>query len=359
MTQQVRVAAVQAEPRWLDLAAGVEQVIEYIAKAAEGGAQLVAFSETFLPGYPWWIWLDSPLWGMRFVARYSANSMTRDGAEMKRIAAAAAEHQIHVVLGFSERDGGSLYMSQAFIDDTGRMLGVRRKLKPTHVERSVFGEGDGSDLQVHDTRLGKIGALNCWEHIQPLTKYAMYSLGEQIHIASWPTFALYRGVARALGPEVNTAASMMYAVEGQTFVVAPCAVTGVAGQEIYCDTPEKREMMQLGGGFARIYGPDGSELAEPVPETEEGILFADLDLSMIAIAKAAADPVGHYSRPDVFRLHINLEPAPRFIHNGTGNGQVPATPESNSRFPRAQSEGEHHGIGDSPASDRAADLPQP
>lgn len=122
MSQQVRVAAAQAESRWLDLAAGVEQVVDLIAEAARGSAQLVAFPETFVPGYPWWIWLDSPAGGMPFVARYRENSMTRDGAEMDRIAAAAAEHGIHVVLGFSERGGGSLYMAQAFIDECGSLL---------------------------------------------------------------------------------------------------------------------------------------------------------------------------------------------------------------------------------------------
>jgi nitrilase len=316
MTQQVRVAVVQAEPRWLEIAAGVDQVVDLIAEAARGGAQLVAFPETFLPGYPWWIWLDSPAWGMQFVTRYSENSITRDGSEIERIAAAAAEHGIHVVLGFSERDGGSLYMAQAFIDDTGTLLSVRRKLKPTHVERSVFGEGDGSDIQVHDTRLGRLGALNCWEHFQPLTKYAMYSLGEQIHVGSWPSFSVYRGAAKALGPEVNNAASLVYAVEGQTFVLAPCAVVGTAAHELFCDTDTKKQLLLRGGGFARIYGPEGSELAEPLDETEEGLLFADLDFSLIAIAKSAADPVGHYSRPDVFRLQVNLAPAPKIVHGG-------------------------------------------
>jgi len=220
MSRTVRAAAVQAEPRWLDLDAGVQQVVELIAEAAAGGADLVAFPETFLPGYPWWIWLDSPAWGMQFVARYFANSITRDGAELRRIAAAAAEHQVHVVLGFSERAGGSLYMAQAFLSDGGEFISVRRKLKPTSVERAVFGEGDGSDIQVHETPLGRLGGLNCWEHFQPLTKYAMYSLGEQVHVASWPSFSLYRGAAEALGPEVNSAASLMYAAEGQTFVVA-------------------------------------------------------------------------------------------------------------------------------------------
>lgn len=313
MLETVRVAAVQAESVPLDLAAGVDKVIRLMGDAAAGGAQLVAFPETFLPGYPWWVWLDSVAAGMPFVPPYAAQSMTRDGAEMARIRQAAEALGIHVVLGFSERDGGSLYMAQALIADTGALIGVRRKLKPTHVERTVFGEGDGSDLQVHTTALGRVGALNCWEHLQPLVKYAMYSQGEEIHVAAWPSFAGNRESARAFGPEVNTAASMMYAVEGQTFVVAPCAVTGPATRDVYCDSDAKRDMLRVGGGFARIYGPEGSPLAEPIPETEEGILFADLPAYLLAIAKSCADPVGHYARPDVLRLWINRNPAPRVI----------------------------------------------
>lgn len=307
-TTPLRVAAVQAEPQWLDLDAGVGQVVDLIAEAAAGGAELLAFGETFIPGYPWWIWLDSPAWGMQFVARYAANAMARDGAELQRIARAAAEHRMHVVLGFAEKAGGSLYMAQAFIDDAGQVVSVRRKLKPTHVERSVFGEGDGSDVQVHDLSIGRVGGLNCWEHFQPLTKYAMYSLGEQIHVGSWPSFSLYRGMAQALGPEVNTAASLVYAVEGQTFVLAPCSVVGAAAHALWADTEQKRQLLQRGGGFARIYGPEGSELATPLAETDEGILYADLDPALLAIAKSAADPVGHYARPDVFRLVFDSRP---------------------------------------------------
>jgi len=310
MASVVRAAAVQAEPKWLDLDAGVAHAVDLIAEAASGGAELVAFPEVFLPGYPWWIWLDSPLSGMQYVPRYAENSMTRDGEHLARIAAAAAEHRIFVVLGFAERTvTGSLYMAQATIDDTGRVLAVRRKLKPTHAERTVFGEGDGSDIRVHETRLGRLGALNCAEHIQPLTKYTMYSKGEQIHVASWPSFSVYRGRATALGPQVNTAVSLVYAVEGQTFVLAPCATVGQAGQDLFCDTDAKRELLRQGGGFTRIYGPEGSELAKPLPETEEGILYADLDSSLLAIAKSAYDPAGHYSRPDVFRL--TFDPRPR------------------------------------------------
>ncbi|WP_405721819.1 carbon-nitrogen hydrolase family protein [Streptomyces sp. NBC_01537] len=317
MSSVVRVAAVQAEPKWLDLDAGVAQAVDLIAQAAAGGAELVAFPEVFLPGYPWWIWLDSPLSGMQFVPRYAENSMTRDGEHLARIAAAAAEHHIFVVLGFAERTiTGSLYMAQALIDDTGRILSVRRKLKPTHAERTVYGEGDGSDIQVHETRLGRLGALNCAEHMQPLTKYTMFSKGEQIHVASWPSFSVYRGMATALGPEVNTAVSLVYAVEGQTFVLAPCATVGQAAQDLFCDTDAKKELLLQGGGFTRIYGPEGTELAKPLPETEEGILYADLDFALLAIAKNAYDPVGHYSRPDVFSLTFNPNPTHAVQHVG-------------------------------------------
>ena len=321
MKSVVRVAAVQAEPKWLDLEAGVAQVISLIGEAAAGGAELVAFGETFIPGYPWWIWLDSPAWGMPLVPRYAANSMTRDGAEMHQIAAAAAAHRVHVSFGFSERAGGSLFMAQAFIDDAGVVRSVRRKLKPTHVERALYGEGDGSDFQVVESAIGNVGALCCWEHLQPLSKYTMCSLGEEIHVAAWPSFSVYRGAAQALGPEVNNAASRIYAVETQSFVVAPCSVVGAAGQDLFCDSDLKRQLLLPGGGFARIYGPEGSSLAEPLGETEEGILYADLDPTLIAIAKSAADPVGHYSRPDVFTLLVNRNPLPRVTYE-----DAPAAP---------------------------------
>ncbi|MEU3982858.1 carbon-nitrogen hydrolase family protein [Streptomyces sp. NPDC026672] len=331
MSKKVRVAAVQAEPKWFDIEAATENIINLIAEAARGGAELVVFPETYASGFPWWIWLDNPAAGMKFVPRYFENSLTRDGAHMKRIAAAAGEHGIHVVLGFSERENGTLYMSQAFMDDTGRIISVRRKLKPTHVERSVFGEGDGSDLQVHETRIGRIGGLSCWEHLQPLTKYAMASFNEEIHAAAWPSFSIYENEegGTALGSEVATAISRVYAVETQTFTLASCAVVGQATQDLFCDTDEKRRLLPLGGGHTRIYGPEGTELATPLAETEEGLLFAELDFDLIAVAKSAADPVGHYSRPDVYQLHLNRAPVQsrRVVHTDTPASTEAVLPE--------------------------------
>ena len=308
-----RAAAVQAAPAFLDLDAGITKAIALIAEAAANGAQVIAFPETFLPGYPWFIWLDSPAWGMQFIQRYHDNSLVMGSPEAERLSHAAKEHSIMVVMGHSERHQGSLYMGQWIIDAQGETVAMRRKLKPTHVERTIFGEGDGSDLAVHDTALGRVGALCCWEHLQPLSKYAMYAQDEQLHIAAWPSFSLYRGGAHALGAEVNNAASQIYAVEGQCFVLAPCATVSPEMVALLCVDDTKKQLLLAGGGFARIYAPDGRLISTPLPEGEEGLVYADIDLGLISLAKAAADPSGHYARPDVTRLMLNRTPGHRVV----------------------------------------------
>ncbi|MGD8714912.1 MAG: carbon-nitrogen hydrolase family protein, partial [Desulfobacterales bacterium] len=196
----------QAAPVFLDRDGTIEKGVSYIKDAAKAGANLIAFPEVWIPGYPWWIWLGAPTWGMQFVPRYHENSLSLNSPQVELITEAAKENDIHVVMGYSEKAGGSLFMGQMIIDRAGNIVATRRKLKPTHAERTVFGEGDGSHLAVHELDIGRLGALNCWEHLQPLTKYAMYSMNEEIHVASWPSFSLYRGMAYALGPELNTAA---------------------------------------------------------------------------------------------------------------------------------------------------------
>jgi aliphatic nitrilase len=309
-----RAAAVQAAPVFLDLDAGIDKAIVLIREAAAHGAKIIAFPETWLPGYPWFIWLDSPAWGMQFIQRYHDHSLVYGSPQADRLSKAAKDNAIMVVMGLSEKAGGSLYMGQWIIDAEGRTVAARRKLKPTHVERTIYGEGDGSDLTVYDTDLGRVGALCCWEHLQPLSKYAMYAQNEQVHIAAWPSFSLYRGGAYALGAEVNNAASRIYAVEGQCFVLAPCATVSPDMIRMLCgDDPMKRQLLLEGGGFTGIYAPDGQLISEPIGEGEEGIVYAELDLGMISLSKAAADPAGHYSRPDVTRLLLDKTPGDRVV----------------------------------------------
>ncbi len=307
--QPFLAAAVQAAPAYLDLEAGVEKTIALIEEAAGKGVKLLAFPECWLPGYPFWAWLDPMIGTMPYIGIHTANCMTADGPEATRIAEAAKANDMWVVLGYSERSNGTLYIGQLIIASDGTIT-PRRKLKATSVERTIFGEGDGSDIKVHQTSLGNIGALCCWEHINPLTKYAMFAQNEQIHVGAWPSFSLYPDKAYSLGPEVSMALSQVYAAEGQCFVIASCGVVSPDMHERLCDTPAKQEMLHAGGGYAMIWGPDGRPLARPLAPDEEGLVIAEIDLNLIAYAKTAGDPVGHYARPDVFRLLFNPSPAP-------------------------------------------------
>ncbi|WP_158964970.1 carbon-nitrogen hydrolase family protein [Chachezhania sediminis] len=328
MTGPFKVAAVQAAPVFMDLDATIAKAVDLIDEAGAKGVKLIAFPETWVPGYPWWIWLDAPAMGLGNMVPYSMNSLVAGSPQDMLLAEAAKRNGIQVVMGLSEKIGGSLFMSQWHYGADGETISRRRKLKPTHVERTVFGEGDGSDMAVKDTPLGRVGALCCWEHLQPLSKYAMYAQNEQIHVAAWPSFSLYLGAAYALGPELNTAASQMYAAEGQCFVLAACATVSQAMVDFMCDTPVKQQFLQVGGGHANIFGPDGAPLLPFMDPTAEGLQIAEIDLAAIAVAKAAADPAGHYSRPDVFRLMFNDKPAPRVMSFADGSAAVAEAEEA-------------------------------
>ncbi|MFI6870145.1 nitrilase-related carbon-nitrogen hydrolase [Nocardia sp. NPDC050406] len=280
MLSKVRVAAVQAEPRWLDLRAGVEQAVDLIAEAAAGGARLVAFPETFLPGYPWWLWLDSVSWGPGFFARYRTNSMIVGRAEFRRLTDAARRHRIHVVLGFSERCGSSLYMSQALIDSRGAVVGVRRKPQPTELESMIFERGDRVQPYVFRTGIGRIGMHGGSEQLLLPARQDLERSGAQIHVVSWPGFVVAKDVR--WGVRVNTAATLWYAVVGGMFVIAPCAVMDVAGSAHRRGPEPTKRLVRGPGGHTRIYAPGGRELAAPLPGGAEGLLFADLDLDLTA-----------------------------------------------------------------------------
>ncbi len=314
-----KVAVVQAAPVFMNRDATLDKCIGYIEEAARNGARLIAFPENFVPGYPWFFWLGTPAWAMQFMLKYHQEALVVGSEEFKRLEACARDNKIFVSIGYTEKDGGSLYMGQALIDDEGKTLGTRRKLKPTVAERMVFGEGDGSDIQVHPTALGKMGSLCCWEHIQPLAKFAMFSEHEEVHIAAWPGFSLYNEVTPAISGDVNNAVSRTYAVEGQCFVLAPCGMVSSDVIELLCTSEESRGLLKAGGGYARIYGPDGAELATPLPVDEEGLLYAQVDLAAVTLAKVAADPVGHYSRSDITRLVIDRQSRRPVVDKGASH----------------------------------------
>ncbi len=323
MSQLFKAAVVQAAPVFMDLDACVDKAIELIRQAAVQGARIIAFPECWIPGYPWWIWLSAPAHNLKYFQAYHENCPVVGSEAFGRLATAARDNGIYLSMGVSERDHGSLYIAQFLFDDQGEVIQTRRKLKPTHMERTVFGDGDGSDLEVFDTDLGRLGQLCCWEHMQPLSKYAMYSMHEQVHVAAWPSFSCMPQ-AYSLGPDLNNALSQVYAAEGQCFVLAPCGVISPEMIELMVETDAHRELLLAGGGHAQIFAPDGSPMCEKLPENEEGLLIAEIDLASIAVAKSFADPVGHYARPDATRLLLNRqrrrpveEVCPQAVDEGT------------------------------------------
>jgi nitrilase len=297
-------AVVQAAPVYLDRDATVEKAVRLVEEAAGEGAKLVAFPETWIPGYPSWIY-HAARWNeprsKRVFARLQRNAVEVPGPATDVLCRAARESGVHLVVGINELEGGTIYNSLLFVSDEGAILGVHRKLVPTHAERIVWGRGDGSTLHVFDTPLGRLGGLVCWEHWMPLTRFAMHAKGEQVHVAVWPD-----------ADDVHHLASRHYAFEGRCYVLC------VGGYSRASDLPADFELLEAMGvsgedelllGGSGIIGPDGTWLAGPV-DGRETIVYAELDLDRIAEEQQALDAAGHYNRPDVFRLTVDERPQP-------------------------------------------------
>ncbi|EKJ71976.1 hypothetical protein FPSE_07830 [Fusarium pseudograminearum CS3096] len=312
--QHVRVAVIQAEPKWLDLQGSVEKACALIADTAKNGAQLLAFPECWVTGYPAWIWtrpLDPDL-----TCRYIKNSLRTDGPEMAKIQQCAADNNIVVVLGFSENSHNTLYISQATINSNGEILALRRKIKATHMERTIFGDASGDALtSVVDTGIGRIGALSCWEHTQPLLKYYLYSHREQIHVAAWPPLYPYQSERElwSMTKEGCRALSQVYAIESQAFVLHATSVISEEATKLM-GTEGGAIMNRPGGGSSAIFGPDGRTITEDLPETEEGVLYATLNMDEILKSKSFIDVCGHYSRPDMLWLGVDKEVKKHISH---------------------------------------------
>jgi nitrilase len=304
-------AAVQATPIFLDIDATLDKAVTLIAEAARNGAKLIAFPETWIPTYPVWIF-GAAGWGDPAAARaYSKlhqNSLMIGGEHLKRLCAAAAEAGAFVVMGANEKlseDSGSIYNSQFFISDKGEMLGVHRKIMPTYTERNIHAYGDGSTLNVFDSRMGLIGGLICWEHWMPLARFAMHSKHEHVHVAAWPELT-----------DPHHIASRHYAFEGKCYVIC------VGSYVTLDDVPESFELREavlkngaFGGakneiipGGSGIIGPDGNWVAGPVAG-KEAIIYGEIDLERCREERMLLDTVGHYNRPDIF--HLNIDDRPR------------------------------------------------
>ncbi|MEM8653221.1 MAG: carbon-nitrogen hydrolase family protein [Pseudomonadota bacterium] len=308
-----KVAAVQAAPVWLDARGTLDKTIALIEDAGKQDVQLIAFGEVWLPGYPFSIWLVPPMAAMDVVMRHRMNAIAKDGPEMKAIGDAARKAGTHVMLGYAERDMSSIYCSQALIDDRGEQVMNRRKLKPTHMERTVWGEGPAGDLKVTETPFGVVGGLCCWENIQPINRHGMYQLGEQIHVAGWPCFGMFKDMrqAYALSAEANLNESRSYAMQGGCFVLTPGSIiTEEMIDDITMGNEAARVLVSAGGGAAAVFGPDGYRLTDPIDEHTDGLAIAEIDLGMIEGAKVFADPAGHYNRPDVAGIVLSRSAGP-------------------------------------------------
>ncbi|MHB8377229.1 MAG: carbon-nitrogen hydrolase family protein [Dehalococcoidia bacterium] len=310
-------AAIQAAPVFMDRDATVDKACDLIAEAAAAGARLIVFPETWIPTYPWWT-AGAGVFSARSYAELWKNSVEVPSTATRTLGAAPAAAAAHVVMGINERDlasRGTLYNTLLYFDSAGNVLHKHRKLVPTFTERTIWGFGDGSDLQVLDTALGRLGGLICWEHEVALAKYALYAQGEQVHCAAWPAYS-------SQNDHIDFG-MRQYAFEGACFVVSACGVrTGALPRDFGGAT------VAVNGGSA-IVGPDGRYLAGPVYDREE-ILYAEIDLEAAIREKHARDVAGHYARPDVFRLIVNTEPKPAiaFVHlDGADGARTGATAE--------------------------------
>lgn len=299
-SRTVRAAAVQLSPVLFSRDGTTEKVLQAIAKAAKEGAQLVVFPETFIPYYPYFSFVQPPVLMGKEHMRLYEEAVTVPGPVPDAISRAARSYGIVVVLGVNERDNGSLYNTQLLFDADGTLLLKRRKITPTYHERMVWGQGDGSGLKVMDTAVGKLGSLACWEHYNPLARFALMAQHEQIHCAQFPGSL----VGQIFSDQIEVTIRH-HALESGCFVVNS---TGWLSPEQVgqITSDEKLQRVLSGGCMTAIIGPEGNHLCTPITEGE-GMAIADLDFSLITKRKRMMDAVGHYARPDLLQLRINME----------------------------------------------------
>lgn len=308
MGRRFVAAAVQASYVLMDREATTEKVVQLTREAAARGAELIVFPEVFVPGTP--IWIDSvPVWDgdAAWYARLVDQAVVVPGPTTDRIAAGARDAGAYLVVGVNEREphGTTIYNTLVYFGPDGRLLNKHRKLMPTGSERTVWGMGDGSTLDVVPTELGRLGGLICWENYMPLARFHLYAQGVEIWVA--PTLARGDGWIATMSH---------IAREGRVWVIGvnPC----VRVDQIPADFPDRDRVWRardgdqadwVEPGNSVICAPSGAIVAGPLRH-EEDILTAEIDLDRVAAGRRLFDPVGHYHRPDVFQLTVDTRPRP-------------------------------------------------
>lgn len=309
----IKVAAAHAAPVFLDAQRSVDKACALISEAADHGARLIAFPETFIPAFPIWAAVRAPIYNHDLFKRLAANSIRVDGSEMAKIREAARAHNIMVSVGFNEGTAasvGCIWNSNALIGEDGAILVHHRKLVPTFYEKLVWANGDGAGLRVSDTSIGRIGMLICGENTNPLARYALMAQGEQIHVSSYPPVWPTRDPRGNQGNYDLRSAILIragaHSFEAKAFNVVASGFLDNATLDAIGDlSKDEREILErTPRGISVIIAPTGMPIGEELRD-EEGILYGELDLSACVEPKQFHDVVGYYNRFDIFDVTVD------------------------------------------------------